>query len=49
MVTRCHGGGLGAEVGGWVRGAEGPGTRGRGKPGALERFSGDSGDALVLV
>ena len=46
MVTRCHGGGLGAEVARWVRGAEGPGTR---EAGALERFSGDSGDALVLV
>ena len=46
LVTRCHGFGADAEVARWVRGAEGPGTREAGAPG---RFSGDSGDALVLV
>ena len=46
LVTRCHGGGRGAEVAGWARGAEGPGTW---RAGALGRFSGGSGDALVIV
>ena len=46
MVTRCYEGGLGAEV------ALGAGRRGPGYTagaGALQRFSGDSADALVLV
>ena len=46
MVTRCHGGGRGTEVAGWVRGAEGPGAW---RAGALGRFSVGSGDALVIV
>ena len=46
MVTRCHGGGRGAEVAGWARGRRGPGTW---RAGALGRFSGGSGDALVIV
>jgi hypothetical protein len=41
-----RGGGRGAGVAGWVRGAEGPGTW---RGGALGRFSGGSGDALVIV
>jgi hypothetical protein len=46
LVTRCHGGGRGSEVAGWARGAERPG---HGEPGALRRFSGGSGDALMVV
>src|SRR5689334_22463419 len=37
LVTRCHGGGRGAEVAGWARGAGGPETWRAGAPG---RFSG---------
>ena len=46
MVTRCHGGGRGAEVAGWARGRRGPGDVERRGAG---RFSGGSGDALVIV
>jgi hypothetical protein len=37
LVTRCHGGGLGAEVARWVRGAEGPGDAGSGGAGEVQR------------
>jgi hypothetical protein len=46
LVTRCHGGGRGAEVAGWARGA--PGVRDV-ESGALGRFSVGSVDALVIV
>ena len=46
MVTRCHG------VAGALRARaerEGAGGPGRGEPGPPRRFSGGSGDALVIV
>jgi hypothetical protein len=46
LVTRCHGAGGAPRLRAECAAPRGPG---RGEPGALERFSGDSGDALVLV
>ena len=47
MVTRCHGGGRGTEVAGWVRDAEGPGdVESRGAVEVQRGFWGCSGDRL---
>ena len=47
LVTRCYGGGRGAEVAGWARGAEGPGDVESRDAGELQRgFWGCSGDRL---
>ena len=46
MVTRCHGGGRGAEVAGWVRGARPGDVESRGAGEVQRGFWGCSGDRL---
>jgi len=46
LVTRCHGGGQGAEVAGWARGRRGPGDVESRGAGEVQR---GSGHALVIV